>query len=196
MLPTPKDDTLVRSLSLLFVGTAITLLFMQGYDWMTQPPSTKSAQTEPSAKRALTTEAPAQPQPSTAQGTYLVVDLSERQVSVYTNQQIQTSYPIAIGQDGWETPVGQFAVRQKELNPSWQHPITGERFPGNHPKNPLGNRWIGFWFDGEYEIGFHGTNQDELIGQAVSHGCIRLRNRDIEALYQKVSTGTPVIVRP
>jgi hypothetical protein len=40
----------------------------------------------------------------------------------------------------------------------------------------------------------HGTNKPETIGQAVSHGCIRLRNEDIEKLYEMVEVGTPVYI--
>ncbi|MEL7333315.1 MAG: L,D-transpeptidase, partial [Cyanobacteria bacterium J06560_2] len=70
---------------------------------------------------------------------------------------------------------------------------TKEEIPPG-PDNPLGDRWIGFWSNGEAQIGFHGTNQEELIGEAVSHGCVRMRNRDIKKLYELVEIGTPVEV--
>ncbi|MGB3495560.1 MAG: L,D-transpeptidase [Elainellaceae cyanobacterium] len=125
----------------------------------------------------------------------IVVDLSDRQVSLYQDNQLQSLFPIAIGRVGWETPVGQFEVIEKQPNPVWQNPITEEIVePG--PNNPLGARWIGFWSDGKNQLGFHGTNQTELIGQAVSHGCIRLRNEDIERLYDEVAMGTPVRIQP
>lgn len=125
----------------------------------------------------------------------LVVDLSQRQVSLYQNGRLQISYDIAVGQAGWETPSGQFQVLNMQKNPPWQNPITGETVVSG-ADNPLGSRWIGFWTDGKHQIGFHGTNQEELIGQAVSHGCIRMRDRDIQALYQQVALGTPVMVQP
>lgn len=124
----------------------------------------------------------------------LVVDLSDRRVFVYHQQKQIASYPIAIGKDGWETPKGDFQVEHKRLNPEWTHPLTGEVMPPG-PKNPLGSRWIGFWSDETSEIGFHGTNEEELIGMAVSHGCLRMRNQDVEALYEQVEPGTPVVVR-
>lgn len=124
----------------------------------------------------------------------LIVDLSDRKVSLYKGNQLQTEYPLAVAQAGWETPTGIFQVLNKEQDPLWVHPITGEEVaPG--PDNPLGVAWIGFWTDGESEIGFHGTNQEELIGEAVSHGCLRMRNADIEAIYAQVTQGTPVIVQ-
>lgn len=126
---------------------------------------------------------------------YMVVDLSDRQVSVYRGAIAQNSYAIAVGKAGWETPAGTFQVTDKQIDPHWQHPIT-KRDIGPGPDNPLGSRWIGFWTDGIHVIGFHGTNQTELIGQAVSHGCIRMTNPDIEALFEQVQVGTPVIVQP
>ncbi|MEB3826512.1 L,D-transpeptidase [Phormidium sp. CCY1219] len=127
--------------------------------------------------------------------THLVIRLSERRVYLYRNDRLQTSYPIAVGKAGWETPTGSFEVMQMQRDPIWEHPWTGEIvYPG--PNNPLGARWIGFWTDGRDFIGFHGTPNEELVGQAVSHGCIRMRNQDILALYSQVDIGTPVTVEP
>ncbi len=125
----------------------------------------------------------------------LVVDLSDRQVLVYRNTAAVARYPLAVGQSGWETPTGSFQINRMQRNPAWQHPITGEVIPPG-VNNPLGNHWIGFTHNGKTEIGFHGTYQEDLIGQAVSHGCLRMRNQDVEALYRQVALGTPVLVRP
>lgn len=126
--------------------------------------------------------------------TRLVVDLSDKKVYSYWGKQQIASYLVAVGQPGWETPTGTFKVIQKQLNPIWQQPITGELIPTG-PDNPLGDRWISFWSDGEHQIGFHGTNNEQLVGQPVSHGCLRMRNADIRQLYEQVDVGTPVIVR-
>ena len=126
--------------------------------------------------------------------THLIVDLSNRQVDVYEGDRFKASYTIAVGQPGWETPVGSYKVLHMLRHPIWQHPITNELFlPG--PSNPLGERWIGFWSGERSEIGFHGTNEEDLIGLAVSHGCIRMRNQDIRKLYEQVREGTPILVR-
>jgi lipoprotein-anchoring transpeptidase ErfK/SrfK len=42
--------------------------------------------------------------------------------------------------------------------------------------------------------GIHGTNKPETVGQAVSHGCVRMRNDDIERLFEMVPVGTPVFI--
>lgn len=124
----------------------------------------------------------------------MVVDLSDRQVLLYENGVLQAQYGIAVGKAGWETPIGSFQVLTMQENPVWQNPITGETVT-NVDENPLGSRWIGFWTDGKHQIGFHGTNQEELIGQAVSHGCIRMRDSEIQALFTQVTLGTPVVVQ-
>lgn len=129
-----------------------------------------------------------------AMSSRIVVDLSEARVYSYWGKQQVAVYPVAVGQPGWETPIGKFRVLNKQLNPVWKQPITGDLIhPG--PTNPLGDRWIGFWADEQHQIGFHGTNNEKLVGKPVSHGCLRMRNADIRALYKQVSIGTPIIVR-
>jgi lipoprotein-anchoring transpeptidase ErfK/SrfK len=78
-------------------------------------------------------------------------------------------------------------------DPAWQHPWNGKIFPPG-PNNPLGVRWIGFWTDGKNTIGFHGTPNERVMGQAVSHGCVRMRNPDVVALFELVKVGTTVVV--
>ncbi|NES21128.1 MAG: L,D-transpeptidase [Symploca sp. SIO3E6] len=125
----------------------------------------------------------------------LVLKLSERRVYFYQDDQVQASYPVAIGRSGWETPTGSFEVIQMVSYPTWEHPFTGELIPPG-ADNPLGVRWIGFAVKGENYIGFHGTPNEELIGQAVSHGCVRMRNEDVVSLFEQVEIGTPVMVEP
>jgi lipoprotein-anchoring transpeptidase ErfK/SrfK len=128
------------------------------------------------------------------QTTRLEVDLTDRRVYVYRNDQVIASYPIGVGKKGWETPTGSFQVLSKITNPIWRHPITGQTFGPGHD-SPLGDRWISFWSDGRNQIGFHGTPEVELVGSAISHGCLRMRNPDIRMLYKQVQMGTPVVVR-
>lgn len=124
----------------------------------------------------------------------VVVDLSERRVFVYRSSEVIASYPTGVGKKGWETPVGLYHVQKKQIYPIWRHPITGKVFESG-PLSPLGDRWIGFWSDGRNQIGFHGTPDDNLVGTAISHGCLRMRNPDVRLLYQQVKMGTPVEVR-
>lgn len=125
----------------------------------------------------------------------LVIKLSERRVYIYEKEQIKTSFPVAIGRSGWETPTGKYSVIQMQHNPVWQHPFTGELVPPGSD-NPLGARWIGFWTDGTNYIGFHGTPNEESVGQSVSHGCVRMYNQDVIQLFEMVRIGTTVEVVP
>lgn len=125
----------------------------------------------------------------------LVLRLGERRVYVYRGESQIASYPVAVGKPGWETPTGTFQVTEKVENPQWENPWTGEVRPAG-PNSALGLRWIGFWHDGKDAIGFHGTPTVNSIGQAASHGCVRMRNEDIVALFEKVEMGTVVMVLP
>lgn len=126
--------------------------------------------------------------------TQVVVDLSDRRTYVYTGDEVIASYPIAVGKKGWETPTGSFKIDHMQHDPIWRHPITGKVFPAGSD-SPLGERWIGFWSDGRNQIGFHGTPDTEVMGTAVSHGCLRMRNPDVRLLYEQVKLGTTVMVR-
>jgi lipoprotein-anchoring transpeptidase ErfK/SrfK len=126
--------------------------------------------------------------------TEVIVDLSDRRTYVYVGDEVIASYPIAVGKKGWETPTGSFQVIHMRHYPVWRHPITGKVFKSG-TDSPLGDRWIGFWSDGRNEIGFHGTPDIDLVGTAVSHGCLRMRNSDVRLLYEQVSLGTTVLVR-
>ncbi|MCC5608001.1 L,D-transpeptidase [Nostoc sp. CHAB 5834] len=172
----------------------------------TDLPTTKTrlvAQTEKqnpvadSWPKALWSKASAQQVPSNRvedAKTQVVVDLSDRRTYVYAGDEVIASYPIAVGKKGWETPTGSFQVIHMRHYPIWRHPITGKVFEAG-TDSPLGDRWIGFWSDGRNEIGFHGTPEIDLVGTAVSHGCLRMRNSDVRLLYEQVSLGTTVLVR-
>jgi lipoprotein-anchoring transpeptidase ErfK/SrfK len=136
--------------------------------------------------------------------THLVLRLSERRVYlVDDNKEFPTeSFPVAIGKDGFETPTGQYHVEEMVVHPDfvkYDNSVTPARPikyipPG--PLNPLGERWIGFAHGEGWTLGFHGTPNPELLGQAVSHGCVRMRNADVVKVYDRVQVGTPVFVEP
>ena len=120
-------------------------------------------------------------------------DLNARQLYVYQGNTLANKFPVAVGKTGWETPTGTFEVDYMLEHPGWTNPFTGEQMPPG-PENPLGERWISFWTDGRNEIGFHGTPNRDSIGQASSHGCVRLYNEHIRELYELVEPGTLVTV--
>lgn len=104
---------------------------------------------------------------------------------------VQT-YPIGIGDEGWETPLGTFHITEKRPNPSWYIPASlQEKYgmavmpPG--PENPLGEFVMKF-SAGAY--GIHGTHMPWGVGHLVSHGCIRCYPEHIRLLYPQVKSGT------
>lgn len=133
--------------------------------------------------------------PAIVQPMHLVIRLSDRRVYVYQGDEVYTSYPIAVGKDGWETPTGNYEVTDMQQDPAWRNPFNGSVIPAGR-NNPLGDRWIGFWTDGNNVIGFHGTPNEGSVGRAASHGCIRMFNRDVRELYAIAEVGMPVTVEP
>lgn len=130
------------------------------------------------------------------QPVHLEIHLSRYEVVLYKGKTEAKRYPIAIGRQGWETPMGTFQIMDMRYNPIWINPFTDEAIPGGSPANPLGHYWIGFWTNGKNWIGFHGTPNPETVGRSASHGCVRMHNEDVEELFHQVSLGTPVIVKP
>ena len=132
-------------------------------------------------------------QPQVSETVNLVLKLKERKVYVYRGDQVLAKYPVAIGKKGWETPPGDWYVMEKITNPGWTSFKNG-KFVKPGAKNPLGERWIGFWTDGKDTIGFHGTPDVKSVGKAVSHGCVRMFDKDVKAIFPLVQIGTIVKV--
>ena len=134
---------------------------------------------------------------------YLVLRLGERRLYLMDDDPGTPveSFPIAVGREGLETPVGRFQVEEMVENPDYLQVADGvplrviKRIPPG-PTNPLGERWIGFAHGGRWTVGIHGTPHPELLGRAVSHGCVRMRNADVIRVYEHVGIGTTVIVEP
>lgn len=124
---------------------------------------------------------------------HLLLKLKQRKLYVYQGEKLLNTYPVAVGKAKWETPTGNFKVMNMIKNPGWTNFKTGEKIPPG-ANNPLGERWIAFWTDGNDYIGFHGTPNRSSVGQAISHGCVRMYNEDARELYDLVTVGTEVIV--
>jgi lipoprotein-anchoring transpeptidase ErfK/SrfK len=126
----------------------------------------------------------------------ILLKVGERRAYIYRGQTLLRKIRVAVGKKGWETPTGDWKVQLMKKNPGWLSFKTGEAFPPGKD-NPLGERWIGFWYDEKTgdQIGFHGTSNLKSIGQAASHGCVRMSNKDVKLLYKLVQVGTVVRVR-
>ena len=122
----------------------------------------------------------------------IVVNIPEYTLYLYENGQVIGSYPVGVGQALKPSVLGPTVIINKVVDPTYYPPDWWKRGlqpipPG--PDNPVGTRWLGLGFPG---YGIHGTNNPDSIGKAVSAGCIRLRNEDVEELASLVSIGTPV----
>jgi LysM repeat protein len=104
-------------------------------------------------------------------------------------------YDVATGKDG-RTPEASFTIGTKLVNPDWYSP-DGKVFRYGSPENILGTRWLAFENTTEHQgFGIHGTTLPETIGTESSMGCIRMRNDEVEELYDLVPRGSAVrIVR-
>lgn len=140
-----------------------------------------------------------QSEPSAAE-TNVKVDVKINMLGVFEGDRIVAAYPVTVGSTQTVTPIGEWKVRGVAKLPPFRYDEKmlkhGERSrnfkmlpPG--PNSPVGVVWIALNKRG---IGIHGTDDPETIGQAASHGCIRLANWDVVRLAGKVKTGVPVSV--
>jgi L,D-transpeptidase ErfK/SrfK len=125
----------------------------------------------------------------------IVINIAEMRLYYFmkSSNMVQT-YPVGIGDTGWFSPEGIFAVVEKRVHPTWYIPKSlQEKYemktmpPG--PENPLGDYWMGLSHSG---YGVHGTNFPWAVGRLVTHGCIRLYPEDIKKLFPMVPMKTPV----
>lgn len=120
----------------------------------------------------------------------IVIGLAERKLHVYRRGELLGTYPVAVGKPGLETPTGFFFINQK-LKPPSPGGAYGVLAIGISAFQPDLVDW-----PQEGPVAIHGTNQDELIGKAVSHGCVRMYNKDVLEVSKAVPAGSPVIIEP
>jgi len=116
----------------------------------------------------------------------VLVSIADRKLAVLEDGNILKIFPVAVGASVTPSPVGGFQIVNRLVNPAYYRP--GIVIPAGK-RNPLGPRWIGLNKKG---YGIHGTNEPGSIGKAASHGCIRLRNRDIQELFAMLRVGDSV----
>jgi len=111
---------------------------------------------------------------STATRPSILINMDKRRLT-FTINGSSTTYPVAVGKPSTPSPIGNWVIVQKSVDPG----------------GPFGARWMRLsvpW--GSY--GIHGTNNPASIGRAVSHGCIRMYNKDVIKIYDLTPIGTPV----
>lgn len=112
------------------------------------------------------------------------VSLGKRQLYLLLDGKVVKTYPVGVGKIATRTPTGTFTIINKAPN------------PGRRPGGPLtvyGTYWLGLSKKG---YGIHGTNNPASIGHYVSHGCIRMYNKDVNELASLVKVGTSVQIVP
>jgi len=131
--------------------------------------------------------------------TVITIDQSAFKLRLFKNLKVVKTYGVAVGQPGYPTPNGRFAIQSKQVNPTWSVPnspwageLAGSSVAGGSAANPLKARWMGV----SGSVGIHGTGQDYSIGSRASHGCIRMHVGDVVALFKRVPLGTPVLIAP
>ena len=139
--------------------------------------------------RSITSESP---------GT-IIVRTAQRRLYLVVSEGRAISYPVGVGRAGKQWS-GTSYIASKHIQPAWSPPAEIRRdrpglpevIPAGSPRNPMGAAAL-VLAHGQYAI--HGTNAPSSIGGFVSYGCIRMYNKDVMDLYERVSVGTRVVVR-
>jgi len=119
----------------------------------------------------------------------IVISIPDRKLVLYDGDQVAKVYDVAVGKPSTPTPTGEFRIINHIQNPTYYGSGTIIA-PGKD--NPVGTRWMGLSAPG---YGIHGTNVPSSIGKAASHGCIRMRQADLEELFALVTIGVTVELR-
>lgn len=132
--------------------------------------------------------------------TAVKVDTKSSMLTVHEDGKLIAAYPVTIGSEQTESPIGDWKVRGVAKMPDFRHDEAmlkkGERSDKFHllppgPNNPVGVVWIALNKKG---IGLHGTSDPDSIGRSASHGCVRLANWDVIRLAGKIKAGVPVAI--
>lgn len=116
----------------------------------------------------------------------IVVSIADRKLAVLESDRVVKIYETAVGAPASPSPTGVFTIASHIADPTWYG--KGKVVPPGK-NNPIGTRWLGLSLKG---YGIHGTNVPSSIGHNASHGCIRMRNREVEELFKMVAVGDQV----
>ena len=125
------------------------------------------------------------------------IDRPAFKLRLFKRLKLKSTYTIAVGRAGLETPAGLYHIQDKQVNPSWHVPnspwagaLAGRVIPPG-PDDPIKARWMGV----SAGAGIHGTEDIGSLGTAASHGCIRMSIPDVEQLYDQVPLQAPVFIQ-
>lgn len=120
----------------------------------------------------------------------VLVNKSQNILTLKSGNEVVKIYHVSTGANNI-TPVGTFKIATRLENPVWFKPGSAP-IPPESPENVLGTRWMGFDTDPHY--GIHGTTEPDKIGQQVTAGCVRMRNNEVEELFDLLPAGTKVVI--
>jgi lipoprotein-anchoring transpeptidase ErfK/SrfK len=126
---------------------------------------------------------------------HIEVNKTDMTLTLYVNDDFVKEYQVATGKPGSDTPTGLFHIVGKVVNPPWTFRYEDGRseiIPFGDTRNVLGTRWMGF--KESPRLGVHGTTIPESIGKKATDGCIRLRNDEVEELYDLIPENTEVFI--
>ncbi|MTI48570.1 L,D-transpeptidase [Sporosalibacterium faouarense] len=120
-------------------------------------------------------------------GKEIIIDIPSRKLFLMENNELLKEYPVAVGKAYTPTPIGQYRVLNKLVDPYYSK----KNISGGSIYNPLGSRWIGF----KPHYGIHGNSDPGSISTFASEGCVRMFERDVQEIYELVDYNTPVTVQ-
>jgi hypothetical protein len=126
----------------------------------------------------------------------MLVDLDGHWALYLMGDEAVEAWEVGVGKPGSETRAGDYRVGDKRRDPMW-FPVGEAPVPFGDPRNPLGTRWIELeGVDGRTtHLGIHGTNDPASVGRDASEGCLRMRNEEVEALFEIIPQGTVVLIQ-
>ena len=127
----------------------------------------------------------------------IVLDLVLRQIRVLREGQILGPWPVAIGDPSTPTPIGEFEILTKKVNPIYVSNKSGQPRELSGATSPIGDRYLSFNRNGSGEFGIHGTPWPHWvqIRAAVSLGCVRMLNTNVWQPFDAVEVGTTLEIR-
>lgn len=124
----------------------------------------------------------------------VLIHVEEYRLFVLLDGQVVLDYPVGTGKNN-STPFDSYNIRGKTKRANWTMP-DGKVVKFGDPRHIIGSRWMGFDKNGgRTGYGIHGTVDDSSIGKQASEGCIRMRRADVEALFELIPEGCPVVVK-
>ncbi|MDD4237673.1 MAG: peptidoglycan-binding protein [Desulfotomaculaceae bacterium] len=115
--------------------------------------------------------------PAVPEKVSVIIDMDRLSLTIFDGTEPVRQYPVAMGKYETPTPVGNWEIVSKSMNPA----------------DAMGTRWLGLNIPyGNY--GIHGTNAPGSIGSFASHGCIRMHNVNVEEIFPSVTVGTAVTI--